>query len=190
MFQETYDQEVYKRVHLAGKKMDYHWRLNAPERAAQGGMRVVNLGALLGLAEPCRDLFFTGLHACYLENKYLETEVAISLPRFNEAEGDFQPDYLVDDKTFVQFMTALRIFLPRAGLTISTRENAAFRDRILPLGATRYSAGSSTGVGGYTDIRVEQTPQFEITDARSVEEVANAIIAHGYQPVYKDWDCI
>ena len=87
-------------------------------------------------------------------------------------------------------MTALRIFLPRAGLTISTRENAAFRDRILPLGATRYSAGSSTGVGGYSEIRVEQTPQFEITDARSVDEVAQAIISRGYQPIYKDWDSI
>jgi 2-iminoacetate synthase len=190
VFQETYNQEVYKRVHLGGKKMDYHWRLDAPERAAQGGMRVVNIGALLGLAEPRSEIFFTGLHARYLENTYLETEVAISLPRFNEAEGDFQPDYLVNDKTFVQFMTALRIFLPRAGLTISTRESAAFRDRILPLGATRYSAGSSTGVGGYTEIKVEQTPQFEITDDRSVEEVAAAIVAHGYQPVYKDWDRI
>ena len=190
LFQETYNQEVYKRVHRAGRKMDYHWRLNAPERAAQGGMRVVNLGPLLGLAEPRSEIFFTGLHARYLDNKYLEAEVAVSLPRFNEAEGDFQPDYLVDDKTFVQFMTALRIFLPRAGLTISTRENAAFRDRILPLGATRYSAGSSTGVGGYADNQVEQTPQFEITDDRSVDEVAAAIVAHGYQPVYKDWDQI
>lgn len=190
MFQETYDEAVYKRVHLAGKKMDYHWRLNGPERAAQGGMRGVNLGALLGLSEPRREIFFTGMHARYLEDRYLETEVAISLPRFNEAEGDFQPDYLVDDKTFVQFMTALRIFLPRAGLTVSTRESATFRDRILQLGATRYSAGSSTGVGGYSEIKVEQTPQFEITDARSVEEVANAIVAQGYQPVYKDWDCI
>lgn len=190
LFQETYNQEVYKRVHRAGKKRDYHWRLNAPERAAQGGMRVVNLGPLLGLAEPRSEIFFTGLHARYLDDKYLETEVAVSLPRFNEAEGDFQPDYLVNDKTFVQFMTALRIFLPRAGLTISTRENASFRDRILPLGATRYSAGSSTGVGGYSENKVEQTPQFEITDDRSVDEVAAAIVAHGYQPVYKDWDLI
>jgi 2-iminoacetate synthase len=190
LFQETYNQAVYKRVHRAGKKMDYHWRLNAPERAVQGGMRVVNLGPLLGLAEPRSEIFFTGLHARYLDDKYLETEIAVSLPRFNEAEGDFQPDYLVDDKTFVQFMTALRIFLPRAGLTISTRENAAFRDRILPLGATRYSAGSSTGVGGYSENRVEQTPQFEITDDRSVDAVAAAIVAHGYQPVYKDWDLI
>jgi 2-iminoacetate synthase len=190
MFQETYDEDVYKRVHLAGKKMDYHWRLNGPERAAKGGMRVVNLGALLGLSEPRREMFFTGLHANYLENKYIDTEVAISLPRFNEAEGDFKPDYLVNDKTFVQFMTALRIFLPRSGLTVSTRENATFRDRILPLGVTRYSAGSSTGVGGYTEIPDGQTPQFEITDARSVVQVADAILAQGYQPIYKDWDCI
>ncbi len=190
LFQETYNQAVYKRVHRAGKKMDYHWRLNAPERAVQGGMRVVNLGPLLGLAEPRSEIFFTGLHARYLDDKYLEAEVAVSLPRFNEAEGDFQPDYLVDDKTFVQFMTALRIFLPRTGLTISTRENATFRDRILPLGATRYSAGSCTGVGGYADNKVKQTPQFEITDDRSVDEVAAAIVACGYQPVYKDWDVI
>ena len=190
VFQETYNEEVYKRVHLAGRKRDYHWRLNAPERAAQGGMRVVNIGALLGLAEPRREIFFTALHALYLENSYPATEVALSLPRFNEAEGHFQPDYLVDDKTFVQFMTALRIFLPRAGITISTRENANFRDRILPLGATRYSAGSCTGVGGYAKSTEEQTPQFEITDTRDVAEVGRALIAYGYQPVYKDWDQI
>lgn len=190
VFQETYNQQVYKRVHLGGKKSNYHWRLNAPERAAQSGMRVVNLGALLGLAEPRSEIFFTALHALYLEKTYLDTEVALSLPRFNEAEGHFQPDYLVDDKTFVQFMTALRIFLPRAGITISTRENAAFRDRILPLGATRYSAGSCTGVGGYTKKKADQTPQFAITDTRDVDEVARAIIAHGYQPIYKDWDRI
>ena len=191
LFQETYDQEVYRRVHLAGRKRDYLWRLDAPERAARAGLRGVNLGALLGLAEPRRDLFHTGLHGRYLEHTFLDTEVAISLPRFNEAEcGEFRPDYTVDDKTFVQFMTALRLFLPRAGMTVSTRESAEFRDRILPLGATRYSAASSTGVGGYTATPAEQTPQFEITDTRSVEEVAAAITAHGYQPVYKDWDAI
>ena len=188
LFQETYNQKVYGRVHRAGKKMDYRWRLDAPERAAQGGMRVVNLGPLLGLADPRSEIFLTGLHARYLDNTYLETEIAVSLPRFNEAEGDFQPDYSVDDKTFVQFITALRIFLPRAGLTISTREGAAFRDQILPLGPTRYSAGSSTGVGGYSEKKEEQTPQFAITDNRSVDEVAAAIAARGYQPVYKDWD--
>lgn len=190
LFQETYSEIMYRQVHLAGRKRDYHWRLNAPERAARGGLRLVNIGPLLGLAEPRSEMFFTGLHARYLENTFLDTEVAISLPRFNAAEGEFTPAYSVDDKTFVQFMTALRLFLPRAGLTISTRESAAFRDRLLPLGATRYSAGSCTGVGGYAEHDAHQTPQFEITDCRGVAEVAETIITHGYQPVYKDWDQI
>lgn len=190
LFQECYDQEVYRRVHQAGKKMDYHFRLNAPERAARAGFRAVNIGALLGLAEPRREFFFTGMHARYLEDTFLDTEVAVSLPRFNECESDFKPDFLVDDRTFVQFLTALRIFLPRVGITVSTRESASFRDRLLPLGVTRYSAGSHTGVGGYARAEEESTPQFEITDNRDVEEVAAAIGAHGYQAVYKDWDAI
>ncbi len=190
LFQECYDQEVYRRVHQAGKKMDYHFRLNAPERAARAGLRSVNIGALLGLAEPRSEFFLTGLHARYLEDTFLDTEVAVSLPRFNECESDYKPDFLVDDRTFVQFLTALRIFLPRVGITVSTRENAAFRDRLLPLGVTRYSAGSHTGVGGYARAEEESTPQFEITDNRGVAEVAAAIGAHGYQAVYKDWDAI
>ncbi len=190
LFQETYDREVYRRVHLAGRKTDYRYRLEAPERGAAAGIRQVNIGALLGLGEPRREIFFTGMHGRYLEDNYLDTEVSISLPRFNEAEGCFQPDYLVDDRSFVQFMTALRLFLPRAGMTISTRENARFRDRLLYLGATRYSAASSTGVGGYAESEAERSRQFETTDNRSVAEVASAIVANGYQPVFKDWDVI
>ena len=191
VFQETYDPVVYKAVHLGGKKRDYAWRLDAPERAAQSGLRSVNIGALLGLAEPRREIFRTGLHARYLEDHYLQTEVAVSLPRLNAAEGGFLPVYRVDDRLFVQMMTALRIFLPRAGLTLSTRERAAFRDKLLGLGATRFSAGSITGVGGYAvpaRPMDEPTPQFEITDARSVAEVAAAIVAQNYQPVFKDWE--
>jgi 2-iminoacetate synthase len=190
LFQECYDQEIYKKVHLAGKKMDYHYRLNAPDRAAKAGVRAVNIGALLGLAEPRQEFFFTAMHARYLEDTFLTTEVSVSLPRFNECESDFTPDYLVDDKTFVQFLAALRLFLPRVGITISTRENAQFRDQLLPLGVTRYSAGSRTGVGGYADSAEESTPQFEITDNREVVEVASAISHLGYQAVFKDWDAI
>lgn len=190
LFQETYDQATYRLVHPAGRKSDYRWRLDAPERAARGGLRLVNIGPLLGLTEPRREAFFTGLHGGYLERAFLDTEVAISLPRCNQAEGDFAPLHTVTDKTFVQLMTALRIFLPRAGMTISTRENATFRDRLLRLGATRYSAGSCTGVGGYAERETTETPQFAITDTRGVAEVAEAIVAHGYQPIFKDWDDI
>jgi 2-iminoacetate synthase len=190
LFQETYDQEVYARVHLAGRKTDYRYRLTAPERGAAAGFRMINIGALLGLAEPRREVFFTALHGRYLEDTFPDTEVSFSLPRFNEAEGCFRPDYQVDDRAFVQFLTALRLFSPRAGITISTRETAGFRDRLLFLGATRYSAGSSTGVGGYAPGHTAESRQFEIADNRSVAEVAAAILGHGYQPVFKDWDAI
>ncbi|SDH97043.1 2-iminoacetate synthase ThiH [Propionivibrio dicarboxylicus] len=188
VFQETYDPVTYRRVHLGGKKRDYGWRLDAPERAARAGLRLVNIGPLLGLAEPRREIFFTGLHARYLEDHYLQTEVAISLPRINPAEGSFDADHRIGDKSFVQFMTALRMFLPRAGITVSTRERAEFRDAILPLGVTRFSAGSSTGVGGYVDPPDADALQFEITDQRSVAEVAAALVARRFQPVFKDWD--
>ena len=190
IFQETYDEDVYRRVHLSGPKTDFRFRLDAPERAAAAGFRQVNIGALLGLSEPRREMFMTGLHARYVEDRYLQTELAISLPRCNEAKGSFKADYEVSDATFVQFMTALRLFLPRAGITISTRESGQFRDRLIPLGATRYSAGSCTGVGGYSEGAAAKSPQFEISDNRSVAEVVKAIVAHGYQPIFKDWDAL
>jgi len=108
----------------------------------------------------------------------------------NPAEGGYSPEFFADDTTFVQFMTALRCFLPRAGMNVSTRERAGFRDNVIGLGTTRFSAGSCTGVGGYTEKVLAGTPQFEITDERSVDEVVQAIRAAGYQPVYKDWDMI
>lgn len=190
LYQEVYDRNIYKKVHLRGQKVDYRYRLDAPERGAKAGFRYVNIGALLGLGEKRSEAFFAGLHGKYIEDNYLDTEVAFSLPRLNPAEGDFSPEVTVDDRSFVQFLTALRLFMPRAGISVSTRESAAFRDNLIPLGVTRYSAGSRTGVGGYAKPDPTGTPQFEITDERSVEEVAAAIIQHGYQPVYKDWDRI
>ncbi|MFZ1985053.1 MAG: 2-iminoacetate synthase ThiH [Desulfatitalea sp.] len=190
LYQEVYDPAIYREVHLAGPKTDYRFRLDAPERGARAGFRAVNIGALLGLGEKRREVFFTGLHAGYLDDRYLETEIGVSLPRFNPAEGDFQPRHPADDREFVQFLLALRLFLPRAGITVSTRERAAFRDRLMHLGATRFSAGSCTGVGGYAQPDQRQTPQFEISDTRDVNQVVQAIMAQGYQPVYKDWDLI
>ncbi len=189
LFQETYDEIIYKQVHLAGKKRDFHYRLNAPERGAMAGFRTVNLGALLGLGEKRSDFFFTALHARYIDNNYLDTEVALSLPRFNPAEcGDFTPKDPVNDRSFVQFLLAFRLFIPRAGITVSTRESATMRDNLMGLGATRFSAGVSTRVGGYSENEKESTPQFEITDKRSVSEMVAAITDQGFQPIYKDWD--
>lgn len=191
LYQEVYDEKRYGLVHRYGKKTDYHYRLDAPERGARAGYRMVNIGPLLGLGEVRSEIFLSALHGRYLEDKYLQTEISLSLPRMNPAEGDYQPDFVADDRTFVQCMMALRCFLPRAGITVSTRERAIFRDNLIKLGATRFSAGSCTGVGGYGEANNNTgTPQFEITDERTVAEVARAIKDAGYQPVYKDWDMI
>jgi 2-iminoacetate synthase len=190
LYQEVYDEQRYALVHPAGRKADYQYRLEAPERGARAGFRMVNIGPLVGIGEVRSEVFVSGLHARYLQDSYLQTEISLSLPRMNPAEGGYQPEYVADDRTFVQFMTALRCFLPRLGLTISTRECAAFRDNLIPLGATRFSAGSCTGVGGYAEGEDAGSPQFAITDERSVAEVVEAIRAAGYQPVYKDWDHI
>ncbi|MDA8137902.1 MAG: 2-iminoacetate synthase ThiH [Desulfobacteraceae bacterium] len=188
LYQETYDQKIYGEVHLAGPKRDYRFRLDAPERGARAGFRAINIGPLIGLGEKRREVFFAGLHARYLDDRYLATEVGLSLPRFNPAEGDFQPPCPATDREFVQYLLALRLFMPRAALTVSTRERAQFRDRLMALGVTRLSAGSCTGVGGYARPGLRNAPQFEIADTRSVAQVAQAVSAQGYQPIYKDWD--
>ncbi len=190
LYQEVYDEKRYGLVHKAGRKTDFRYRLDGPERGARAGFRMVNVGPLLGLGEVRSEAFFCGLHAKYLDDKYLQTEISLSLPRMNPAEGNYHAEFEADDRTFVQFMTALRCFLPRAGITVSTRESAAFRDNLIRLGVTRFSAGSCTGVGGYGERQDTGTPQFEITDERSVDEVVQAIRDAGYQPVYKDWDMI
>lgn len=189
IYQETYNEKLYGELHLKGPKSDYRFRLDAPERACQAAVRSVNIGALLGLDDWRKEAFLTGMHADYLQKKYPDTEIAVSLPRFRPHVGDFQPPFVVNDIDIVQIMTAIRIFMPRTGITISTREKAAFRNNILPLGVTRMSAGSCTSVGGRT-AEEEGTNQFEISDERSVSEMVAMLEKSGWQPVYKDWQSI
>jgi len=188
MFQEVYDETAYARFHPAGPKSNYRYRLEAPERACRSGLRTVNVGALLGLHDWRREAFFTGLHAAWLQKKFLDVEVSISLPRMRPHIGGIGPVEEVTDKSLVQFMLAYRLFMSRGGITISTREKPEFRDRLIKLGTTRMSAGSSTAVGGRTFAGT--TSQFEISDERSVPEMAETIYKMGYQPVYKDWQQI
>ena len=186
IYQETYDRSVYAEVHPKGPKRDYRYRLETPERGCDGGIRSVNIGALLGLADWRREVFLTGLHADYLQRRYLDVEVSISLPRMRPHEGVYQPYCEVTDREFVQIMLAFRLFLPRAGITVSTRERAEFRDHLMPLGVTKMSAGSHTEVGGRAHHEAE-TGQFEISDHRDVAEMKQAIEARGYKAIYKDW---
>ncbi len=186
LYQETYDRPLYARLHPRGPKRDYRYRLEAPERACAAGMRAVNVGALLGLADWRTDAFLTGLHADYLQSQFPDVEVSISLPRLCAHEGSFDGSQEVTDQDFVQILLAFRIFLPRAGITISTRERAEFRDHLIPLGVTKMSAGSSTQVGGRAH-RSAETGQFDITDRRDVPAVQQSIESRGYKAIFKDW---
>ena len=189
LFQETYNEALYRTLHPIGPKKDFRFRIEAPERGAMAGMRNVNIGALLGLDAWENEVFFTALHARWLEERFPEVDISISLPRMRPHAGSYQPACTVSDRDMVQIMTALRIFLPRCGITISTRENACFRNHILKLGVTKVSAGVTTAVGGHTATKTdERTPQFEISDSRSVAEMTSYLKTHGLQPVFKDWE--
>lgn len=188
MFQECYNETRYAQVHLGGPKTNFRYRLDAPERACRAGLRTVNLGALLGLHELASEAFFTGLHVYYLQHKYDACDFAVSLPRLCAHIGVFEPWCEVSDRDIVQIMTATRIFLPRAGITVSTREAADFRTNLIGLGVTKMSAGSSTEVGGYAEHETDD--QFDVTDKRSVEEVTASIRQKGWLPVFKDWQTL
>jgi 2-iminoacetate synthase len=190
LFQETYNEALYKTLHPKGPKKDYRFRLDAPERGCMAGMRGVNIGALLGLDEWRREIFLTGLHADYLQNKYPEVEISVSLPRIRPHAGSYEPKHEVSDRNMVQIMTALRHFLPRCGITISTREKESFRNNIIGLGVTKMSAGVTTAVGGHTQKEAANTGQFDISDERSVAEMCVTLQQRGFQPVFKDWEPI
>jgi 2-iminoacetate synthase len=189
IYQETYNENLYGKLHLKGPKTNYRFRLDAPERACEARMRSVNIGALLGLADWRKESFLTGMHADYLQRHYPEAEISVSLPRMRPHVGEFQPAVTVTDTDVVQIMTAFRIFMPRCGITISTREDAAFRNNLLPLGVTKMSAGSCTAVGGRT-AEDNRPGQFDISDERSVPEMVHMLESAGWQPVYKDWQTI
>ncbi len=186
IYQEVYDEAVYSRLHPRGPKRDYRFRLEASERAGQAGIRTINIGALLGLNDWRSEVFLTGMHAAYLQKRFPDIEISVSLPRMRPQYGDYEPQRPVSDIGLVQSILALRLFLPRVGITISTRESAQLRDNLIKLGVTKMSAGSSTAIGGHTDA-IDGIGQFEISDKRTVADMRTAISNYGYKPVLKDW---
>ena len=187
LYQETYHRAAYDQAHAGGRKRDFDWRLGAAERAGDAGFRRLGVGALLGLYDWRFEAIALGLHAEYLMKRYWKTQITISFPRLRHTPQEFSPGAPVGDADLVQLMLALRIFLPDAGMVISTREPAAFRDRLIPLGVTQMSAGSRTEPGGYLH-PAEAGAQFPVEDHRTPEEVAQVIREAGYEPVWKDWD--
>ena len=189
VFQETYNPDKYKELHLQGHKRIFPYRFNAQERALKGGMRGTAFAALLGLDDFRKDAFATGLHAYLLQRKYPYAEISFSCPRLRPIinNNKINPKD-VHEKQLLQVILAYRIFMPNAGITISTRERADFRDNILSLAATKISAGVSTGIGSHNnDVKDKGDNQFIIADDRNVNEVYNAVKAKGLQPVMNDY---
>lgn len=187
VYQETYDPILYQKMHLSGTKSDYSYRLETPARAAAAGMREVGIGALLGLGDWRVEGLALALHLAWLRKHFWRTGFTISFPRIRPAEGGFQALASVSERNLTQLIFALRLFDHNVGLLLSTREEARYRNGMLGLGPTRYSAGSCTAPGGYAheDASAEQ---FTVDDHRSIAEVCLAIHNQGFDPVRKDWD--
>jgi len=188
IYQETYDRERYAQVHLSGKKADYDYRVNTPQRAARAGIRNISLGILLGLGDLLNDLFSLYKHLKSLEKSFPGVEYSISFPRLQPIKGKDFAVCRVDDIAFMKVICLTRILFPRVGINLSTRENAKLRDHLIELGVTKISAGSNTSVGGYTlKDDNNQDPQFDVDDNRTVEEIIKVLKKRNFDPVLTDW---
>ena len=188
VFQETYNSDKYKTLHLGGRKRIFPYRLNAQERAIMGGMRGVGFAALLGLDDFRKDALATGLHANLLQKKYPHAEIAFSCPRLRPIiNNDKINPKDVHEPQLLQIICAYRIFMPFASITISTRECERFRDNIIQIAATKISAGVNVGIGGHSQEEEKGDEQFEISDGRSVDEIYQMIEDNGMQPVMTDY---
>ena len=185
VYQETYHPETYKACHLGGKKADMRWRMETPDRLGKAHIDKIGMGALLGLYNWKVDLCAVAMHVLYMREHYWQSNLSISFPRIRPSAGGFQPHSPVSDAKLLQIICAWRIFDNELDLTISTRESAAFRDLLLPVGITAISAGSSTEPGGYAH-KGKYLEQWTVNDDRSVEEVVNMMESHGFEAVFQN----
>ena len=188
VFQETYDEKVYPTLHPSGPKSNFQWRLGTPERGAEAGMRKLGLGPLLGVNKWRFEILAVAMHAKFLMKKAWRSQISVSLPRMRPAASGYipKPENIPDDRELVQIVCALRMFLSRLAIVVSTRESRKLRDGLMGLGVTQMSAFSSTKPGGYAD-REESGEQFHIDDGRTPQEFAEALRQHGLDPVWKDF---
>ncbi|MBZ7953542.1 2-iminoacetate synthase ThiH [Campylobacter sp. W0018] len=186
IFQETYNPLKYSKIHLGGEKRIFPYRFNAQERALKAGMRGVAFAALLGIDDFRKDALATALHAYFLQQKYPHAEISLSVPRLRPIinNAKIHPKD-VSEKRLLQVLCAYRLFLPFAGITISSRERIGFRDEVIKLGATKMSAGVSVGIGEHSGEK-KGDDQFEISDERSVEEILTMLKNANLQAVMSD----
>lgn len=186
-FQETYNEENYKKYHPRGMKSIFEWRVNGFDRMGRAGLHKIGMGVLIGLEDWRTDLTMMARHLRYLRRNYWRTRYSINFPRMCPAEGGYQPKVVMNDRELAQATFAFRIFDHDVDISYSTREDPLFRRNMMKLGVTSMSAGSKTEPGGYVSTP-DALEQFEVSDPRSPEAVVADIRSHGYEAVWKDWD--
>lgn len=188
LFQETYHRPTYEALHLSGPKRDYEYHLTAFDRAMEAGIDDVGAGVLFGLADPYFEVLGLMLHNEHLEKKFGVGFHTISVPRLCPANGMRIEDFphLVDDETFAKIVAIIRLAVPFTGMILSTRENHHMRDKLLRLGISQLSAGSSTEVGGYTKRERQEAanPQFLVNDDRDALRIITELMDDGYIPSF------
>ena len=187
VYQETYHEADYKKHHPKGKKSNFNYRLETPDRLGRAGVHKIGLGALFGLEDWRTDCLYTAMHLGYLERKYWKTKYSISFPRLRPFSGGLEPKVEMTDRHLVQAICAFRLLNENVELSLSTRESENFRNNVIKLGITSISAGSKTNPGGYA-VEPQSLEQFEISDERTPAQIADMIRSQGYEPVWKDWD--
>ncbi len=186
VYQETYHKATYKTHHPKGRKSNFDYRLDTPDRLGKAGIHKIGLGALFGLEDWRVDSFYTALHLKYLQKTYWKTKYSISFPRLRPHQGGLAPKVEMTDADLVQLICAYRLLDEDVELSLSTRESELFRNHAIHLGITSISAESKTNPGGYS-VEPQSLEQFEISDERSTEEIRQMIQSQGYDVVWKDW---
>lgn len=185
VFQETYHPEVYKQMHPSGPKANYNWRLECMDRALQGGLHDVGMGALFGLCDFRFEVLALLSHSAHLLNTYDVGPHTLSIPRIEAAEGSDlskAPPHAITDAQFKKIVAVLRLSVPYTGMILTTRESAKMRAEVLEIGVSQMSAGSKTNPGGYSQSC--STEQFTMADNRSINEIVKYLCEHDFMPSF------
>jgi len=188
VYQETYHRGTYLEHHLRGNKSNFNYRLDAPDRIGQAGLHKIGLGVLLGLEDWRTDSVMMAHHLRHLQKRYWRSRFSVAFPRIRPCEGGIQPKSVISDRQLVQLIAAWRLFDQDLEMSLSTRESAEFRNHAVHMGFTTMSAESKTQPGGYAEGSELALEQFEISDERSVQDIADMIRAQGKEAVWKDWE--
>ena len=186
LFQETYNQADYEKLHPKGPKSDYSYHTLAMDRAMEAGIEDVGLGVLFGLHNYAYEFLALLMHAEHLEAKYGAGPHTISVPRLRPADGINMDAFAnaLPDEIFLKIVALLRISVPYTGLIISTRENEVIRENVLKIGVSQISGGSKTSVGGYATENLQNSSQFEVADNRTLDEIVRWLMQLGYVPSF------